>query len=181
MSLNLSKFLEILNGKKSIEECDENELSKLGTYYAKALYFDENMEDYDNKLIQLKGETILNKFKENSKTNKYFSIKTLLNDKNEELIFEIFEKTIIINDFDNISSKYPKDVNLNVASVLNEITRYCLVSNRNGDFMKSILIKSFRCPESISMKIGKRFDENRIELKLNYLILLETKKAKEEK
>ena len=97
---------------------------------------------------------------------------------NKELILkDIFLNSVLNNNFKNIEKNFgginddkkKEYINL-ICKTLFNISFYCVKGNFDGCQFSDILIKYYNCPKKTALSIAELYNQNKMDIKLTYLI-----------
>ena len=112
----------------------------------------------------------------------YFRNETLDPEVRKALLNKIYLNGIIASDYevllDSVRDKVPKTQLNKILNTLQSITYFCASYNRKGKNLAGILKDMYDLDVRLCGDIEKMYDENRISLKLDYLIFVMEKAEK---
>ena len=168
-----NKIIKILNeANYKINNLNEKNREELKNYLFDALYNDESLEEIYN-LIDEETKKYLDNLVEVIKDDGAFIIKKI-NQQSPELLIDVFSNVIVVNKIKNVEKKAlniidKKELN-KLANELNDISNFCIINNLSGIDYTNVLMKTYNVSKDVSLIIGELYDQNRMELKLNYII-----------
>ena len=91
------------------------------------------------------------------------------------LLKTIYENTIIVSDYGFLleiikEKKFPRSHLEDIMTTLRRITEFCVSYNRKGKQLVEILIKAYDLDSNVCGSLETMYDDNRISLKMDYLI-----------
>ena len=170
----IDEIIKILKASKGkiINLSDKNK-DCLKNYLFEALYNNESLDEINSLIADENSKFYINNLIKNIKEDGAFVIKKI-NEAQPKLLIDAFSNIIVINKIKDVESRFSKILKNNelnkLANKLNDISNFCITNNLSGNEYSNILSETYNVSKDISLKIGELYDQNRMELKLNYII-----------
>lgn len=139
----------------------------------------EQVEMLSSALGQEKMEALTKYF--HDKYPEYYAMSYFRNDAidievRKALLDKIYQNSIIANDYSYLEEAIRGKIDLRtldeLTSSLRDMTFFCANYNRKGAYLTEILVDMYDLDAALSEGIAKSFDENKISLKLDFLIAM---------
>lgn len=92
----------------------------------------------------------------------------------------VFLNCIVTNNYESLINENKESFDAktikNIATVLLNITAYCIIHNKNGNEFANVLFNFYDIDKNVSLDIINSFNSNIVLLKLNYIIDMLNKK-----
>jgi len=139
-----------------------------------ALYRNEDVNKIADLFEKKNAKKWFDELVDKLKKDRAFSVKKLVDDFDSEYLDLIYSKSIIVNDMNylmrNLSKNIEKNIIFDITSEFHNLTNYCIETNKDKDAMKMILVDTYLINAGVSEKIAELYSNNKIELKMNYII-----------
>lgn len=141
----------------------------------------EEYTELKNEVGDEKYNAYISKIKELNKD--YYAFEWFFNleqVENKELILkDMFLNFVVNNNLKNIEKNFAgindegkKDYIKLICKTLFNIAFYCVKGNFDGNQFSDILIKFYNCPKTIALSIAELYNQNKLDIKLTYIISL---------
>ena len=159
---------------KTIYELSSEKIEMIKGKLFRILYDEENYQELFSVFQNINSSEWFEKILTEIKEDGAFSIKKLIFIEKISLLTFFFSNLVVVNRIKNVKNDYKEILNndeiLALKRELDDITNFCITRNYPGEEFKNILIQIYKCPENISNEIAKIYDENILNIKMNFII-----------